>query len=265
VDWEVRQVSSEKGKGLFALRDFARHERILVERTFELDELQSGPPGPLAEFSALMPADGSSLDKFNLNCLGAGSSQENAVGLRHARANHACRPNAYHYFEPVTKVKILLTREAIAQGDEITHSYVHDLPLRSATIMLQEKWGIFCPDDCACKEVSRINQLVKVEELDQQGVSQLQKGEARAALRSVKELLAFEETLDASAITRTLHVGFQAAIALGEVSEALVFAKQGLALAEGSFGPASENAVKYRPLVENPKQHRLYKVMLQKD
>jgi hypothetical protein len=264
VDWEVRLVSSEKGQGLFAMRDFARHERILVERTFELDELQSGPPGPQAEFSALMPADGSSLDKFNLNCLGAGSSQENAVGLRHARSNHACRPNAYHYFEPVTRVKILITREVIAKGDEITHSYVHDLTLPAATFMLQEKWGIFCPDDCACKDVSWINQLATVEELDKQGVNQLQKGEAKEALRSVHELLAFEETLDASAITRTLYVGFQAAIALGQVPEALVFAKQGLALAETSFGPSSENALKYKPLVENPTQHRLYKVMLPK-
>jgi hypothetical protein len=101
--------------------------------------------------------------------------------------------------------------------------------------------------------------MTRVEELDEQAARQLQNGKATESLRSVKALLILEETLQALAVSivRTLYDEFQATIAIGKVSDAVSFAKQALALSEASFGPVSEEALRFKPRVKNPKQHRL--------
>jgi hypothetical protein len=136
-------ISSAKGKGLFALRDFARHEHILVERSYKFDELVAGSLGLQAEFAALMLDGASKRDKFKLNCLAGDSPSARTLAIRISRANHDCLPNAYHYLEPATRVKLLLTSSPIVRGDEITISYILEKPPPIAMLMLQSKWASF--------------------------------------------------------------------------------------------------------------------------
>jgi hypothetical protein len=209
-----------------------------------------------------MPYDGSPLDKFELNYLGRADDNP-VIGIRIARANHTCRPNAYHFFETATRAMLLLTSAPIAKGDEINISYTNCMTASSATSLLQAKWGVFCPDGCACKSSSWVDQMAWVAELDQQATDQLTHREGEEALRGFKDLLLLKESLQSSASTTTLTLYdcFQAAIALGHVPEALSFVKQAFALAEQSFGPASEKALKYKTLVEDPMLHDLYAVL----
>ena len=53
-------------------------------------------------------------------------------------------------------------------------------------LMLQAKWDIHCPEDCACKDKDLAKQMREARSLDATIASSLQAGRAKRSLRSAK-------------------------------------------------------------------------------
>ena len=65
-------MGGNKGLGLVSLRDYVRHEIIMVDRGLSKREFLCEDCG---ECDTLMPVDGSREDRFNLNAMACGSSE----------------------------------------------------------------------------------------------------------------------------------------------------------------------------------------------
>lgn len=102
---------------------------------------------------------------------------KNCVGLRVARVNHDCRPNAGFIYDETARVEILFAQKEIPTGEEVCISYCSFANLNSERPIpptakndpeaefefvqrtLLTTWGITCPSNCYCKDPS-IRQLV---------------------------------------------------------------------------------------------------------
>jgi hypothetical protein len=254
-----------KGKGLVALRAFAPGDRILVERTYSLEDVLARPL-LVAEVNALMPAGGSLRDKISLNALSNGSvplSESSQVAIRLSRANHACASNAMHAFEDNTRVKILVAERAIPPGEEIYIEYAGAFDPATPVqfyqlqrIMLKRKWNITCPGNCPCSDPALLALLERARELDASNARLLQAGQAAKALRSARALIALYDIMPVHRVTlqRAYFDAFQAAAAGGDRAVAATFARQGHTLAL-DLGPDSEPALRLAGFADDPTKY----------
>jgi hypothetical protein len=165
------QASPGKGMGVFALRDFARGEKIMAERSLfgEIIILdsplfgsavvtqQSGfggvmvPPVSQAAVDQLLPAGGSVVDKINLNSIASDDKGiKGGLFVRMSKVNHHCLGNTEHFFVAKRGVMVLSASFVIKRGQEITFAYkglagVADFKHRRRN--LEEAFGF----DCACE------------------------------------------------------------------------------------------------------------------
>ena len=273
TDVAVRRVDG-KGCGLFAMRNFARGEKLLVERAAITDprSLDGVPSGVVSAASALMPHNSSSLvAKFQLNCFEM-EGGNNGLFIMMAYANHACLPNALHHSLAAQHgVKILVASVDIAAGEEICHSYVsleaeRSLVGRGETMsgFLASKWGFTCR--CrACIDPSVRATLTRMRELDASMIACAGDGRLDEGLRLGSALIAAYDQVGYSPkyYARTYYVMFQLAIARQQtLKEALTYiqrARSSRVLLVGK-GTSCEEVRKFEQYVAAPKSHPSYLV-----
>jgi hypothetical protein len=283
-------TTQKKGLGVFALRNFARFERIMVERAFSLRELHTDKvPTRRAAVAQLMPLttkgngdgddDGDDDDKaaalqarFKLNCMGTLTPGLSVVCVRMSRVNHACAPNAAHTYESVSKAVILVALRAIRAGDEITFAYsdVLSSSTDSATrsvpdhvAKLRLTWNIVCPAHCACRDKRMHALTLQAKRLDWIGLRAVKAGLVQRALDAANELLELQRTVLMSPpndVNRTLHDAFQAAVSTQATltAQAPAFGKRLVALNSRIWGAHSADAAKYARLALDPSSHPAY-------
>ncbi|KAI9029158.1 hypothetical protein DFJ74DRAFT_477675 [Hyaloraphidium curvatum] len=240
VDWEIRHISDDKGLGIVAKRAFAADERILVERALRRDEIEGR-----AGVQELMPRDGSPDRKFGLNKLGSDGQEHLCVRL--SRANHACWPNAVHWFSEEHGVKILMSLKPITAGEEITISYTGalnaepvGLGIEASRMILEVKWGIRCPADCACRRPELVAEIERCRHLDEEIARLGRMFRSDEALVAVEGLLSAIDKLGFGMVSRrrALYDGFQIAAARkSTVEEAKRYARLACKAKELLFGP----------------------------
>ena len=261
-------MSETKGLGIIAKREFEPLERIMVERMFPEQDFQSRfkelTPFKQQEIENLMPKNGNLFSKFYLNFLGS-ENDPSGLCIRMSRVNHSCQPNAYHFYIPNLKVKVLLCETRILKGEEVTISYVDYMmsgrPFTFNSIILKEKYGIVCPPDCACKTTSFRELMERIRELDSAILRLGQLGKIKEALRFAKQFLDLQEEhkLDAVLTIRTCYDFFQLAIANSKtLAEGVKKLKDAANIALRLFGPSSDLYIKYSSLAKNPSSHQNY-------
>eukprot|EP00551_Chaetoceros_affinis_P012440 CAMPEP_0203678050 /NCGR_PEP_ID=MMETSP0090-20130426/30502_1 /ASSEMBLY_ACC=CAM_ASM_001088 /TAXON_ID=426623 /ORGANISM="Chaetoceros affinis, Strain CCMP159" /LENGTH=324 /DNA_ID=CAMNT_0050545133 /DNA_START=92 /DNA_END=1066 /DNA_ORIENTATION=- len=261
VDWEIRPVEG-KGMGVVALREFQAKERIMVEAPCGMDH---------DGIQTLMPHHGSIEDKVALNSLGCGhnlTTNGHTICLRMARCNHDCNPNASHFYDHATGMKILFAERVINAGEEISIAYAKvwnpDNPLspQQTRSLLQIKWNITCPDDCCCRDEAWCRGRRELMDMDRDVLQLGSMGECRKAFYKAKRMLqAYETTPGFSWLDkeRAMYDCFQMGIAQRSTLKAAIpFIHKVYNLAVELFTADSASALKYRRLLEDPKSHRNY-------
>lgn len=270
TDWRVAFISKEKGLGLIAMRAFVPGERIMVERLIQFEEAKvtnRESPSVRAAIELLIPKGGSLANKFALNSVGNADEQGGGLGLRISRANHACDGKASHHWISDFDVKALVANAAVAEGEEICINYTPATADPSAPraiyevglVMLRNKWGIICPDNCVCRDEDHAKKMDRARGLDEAISRNLSAGKSKIAQRQAVALNAILQSLQVpvgrSIMSRVLWDAFQCAIAGGRVADARGFATRGLALQD--LGPTSD-AARWKDAAENPTQWWTY-------
>jgi hypothetical protein len=236
--------------GMVALRDFVRGDRILVEPTVGLLDVQSFLPAQKTALMALTPADGTVADKFANNSIGDQHVEGDAfLGMRTCRANHACAFNACAVTDEGRI--ILLAERGIRPGEEICISYVDRSTQPPAVVasMLKERWGITCPSTCLCHDELFQEFVQKDRLMDQEILDLGSNGQEAQALRVAKELLNLRLARPAAHIhiVRTAYDAFTLALSQSStMHQASAFAELDLKLSTIMYVPntASHKATK---------------------
>jgi hypothetical protein len=222
TDWEIRP-SGTHGLGMFALRPFASGERILVEKPMAY----VGTDGSL-KFSyhthhamdmmnSLHHGDECSSPQtiFFLNSMEAGrrsGDPKNVLCLLMSRINHACNSNATHDYLSCNRVKVLVATKGIRVGEEITISYSMILcpsvdrfsPLFKHRVHLS-KYGIVCPEGCACTGSPRLDCVILIREYRERIIASASSDTRRSVRMALQALDLFsEDDKDAGLHTGTL-------------------------------------------------------------
>ena len=120
IDWEVREISPEKGLGVVALRKFHDGERVMIERGLTIEQVLSGQH-PAVE--NLEPRGGGLEEKFELNAVGVPDDGEDRLGVRVSRCNHGCDYNVQYWWTPPSRdgacTMVLVASRDIQVGEEI--------------------------------------------------------------------------------------------------------------------------------------------------
>jgi len=170
VDWAILDAGDSRGQGVFALRDFAVGEKIMVEGS-SLEAALNSPvtPGDLRALSAsvsasimalsphadMAPEGAAEIDaavqvKFTNNAISLGDEAgTSGLFVTIARVNHDCAGNCEHYYLEEHGMMMLVSSRSIAKGNEITFSYVNDCSSQAQRASKLLHWGIVC-GCCAC-------------------------------------------------------------------------------------------------------------------
>jgi hypothetical protein len=238
--------------GVFALRDFARGEKIMAERSLFgeiilLDSSlfgsaavtqQSGfggvmvPPASQAAVDQLLPAGGSVLDKISLNSIASDDKGiKGGLFVRMSKVNHHCLGNTEHFFVAKRGVMVLSASFVIKRGQEITFAYkglagVADFKHRRRN--LEEAFGFDCACEvCATAELS--SRILACLERDDQIEHLISRSRMEQAIRVGTRQLAEYDAIGMPLIHygRTYYDLFQAAIAKKQfVNQGRVFVRK---------------------------------------
>jgi len=218
IDWEIREISADKGLGVVALKTIPAGFRIMVEKGLTMADVIKGQPP--AAVHDLCPKGGSLKEKFELNSMSC-RGHVSVLCVRGSRFNHACDPNACHFFESTSGVKVFIAEREIKVGEEIVFSYssVDDISETQPAFLdpafcrsiLKTKWGITCPPDCICYDEKRRKLVQEARELDGLILKRASVADSKGALQAARQLIKLEETLKLSIITRcrTYYDAFQ--------------------------------------------------------
>lgn len=211
IDYEIRDAGEGKGLGLFALRDFERGEKILVERavaTQPADGMGSSIDfSKLNESSTLMsatmalaPAGTSSLyEKFATNSAALGTEEDEGGGglfINFSRVNHDCIGNSDHYYASDQKLKLLVASHTIPAGAEVTFSYAGNAPT-SARGMLLRMRGFNCTC-AACLNPDIAAKLDHAIDLDRIIADLGRRNKTEQAIRAGESLIKIYDEVQAS-------------------------------------------------------------------
>jgi hypothetical protein len=273
------------GLGLVALRDLPPHFPLIVERGLERHQLDTHPG-----VMDLLPLPGTIDEKWTLNRMGTLLPNTSVLALRIARANHACDPNADHYYDEAHGLKILVTNRPITTGQEICISYTNygdvsvQMTVEEHQEVLQRKWGIgrcgCCPvtvadsvapttgtatataaTTCLCQDPLHQQQLEHGRALDYAIMDFGRAGDIAMALAAGEELLAYHEAHHGGhvAIARTCYDLFQVCITTpAYLDDGVAYLRRAYALSCQCTGPRSDSSAKYASLLQDPTQHNAY-------
>ena len=160
VDWEIREVEG-KGLGLFALRDFRKDEKVMVERPVlgpghnnfseELSVLYARrnrvDQAVLDAVDTLSPrgTDSTIQEKIDINTFQVAKKGGGLVlYINVSRMNHSCVPNTIHRYSNGRNVGLLVAARKIKKGDEIVISYCPKMPRDHAKFKLVMIYGFRC-------------------------------------------------------------------------------------------------------------------------
>ncbi|KAJ1458567.1 hypothetical protein M885DRAFT_561790 [Pelagophyceae sp. CCMP2097] len=276
-DFEVRAAEG-KGLGLFALRDFQRCEKILVERpVITVDKHDAAalarvrlPPDEAASVQtavdALAPGSGDLRRTFETNCC-ALDDGDSAGGLfvHFSRVNHDCVGNSAHVFVPEHGLMLLVANFEISRGAEVTFSYCEQVPSKAERAWkLQFAWGFSCAC-AACNDAGLGAKLDRVYDLDAAVARLGSTGNVAASLRAGRALVCLydELRLPRRLYSRTFYDMFQIAISKrAHHRDAFKFIKLYPALshehAQLYYGCDCQEVRMKAKLVADPSSHRNY-------
>ncbi|KAF2137363.1 uncharacterized protein K452DRAFT_110241 [Aplosporella prunicola CBS 121167] len=194
------------------------------------------------------------------------NAQESGLFLTAARLNHACAPNAQNTWNATLDKLTVHVVKDVAEGDEITISYLDGAGPRSARQQkLHEAFGFACA--CATCSLSlperqdsdeRQDEIAELDELvadDARPGATLFRGLEH--VHTILLLLQAEGIADAR-VPRAYEDAFQIAVAHGDVGRARVFAERAYAGRVVCEGEDSAEVVRLRGLVERPSRHPLF-------
>lgn len=127
-DYAIRECEfKSRGLGVFALRDFKRGEKAMVERPLIVTLTGSSevPATAKASVDALLPVGGSLLEKIALNGISCDDGDTRGSGLlvNMSKVNHDCIGNCMHNYIDHDKVVLLVCSRDISAGEELTYPY----------------------------------------------------------------------------------------------------------------------------------------------
>ena len=259
LDWEVVEIPS-KGLGLRAISSIPCLSRIMVDGLRAMDD-------PVLQ--TLEPKDGTFAQKFELNCLGGDTYDENSyICARISRANHNCNPNAAHYLDNTAKAKVLYAERDIQPDEEICISYTNftdcsaSMTPEEARFILAIKWKIQCSPDCYCYQPDIVEAAERAKYLDEQiQIVASTSPNTTKALKLIRELLSIHEKISSSQVSRmrTFYDGFQIAIMKRDtLSAATSFIQAAYDIKSHILSPKSEEVKTMETYLENPSSHRNY-------
>lgn len=198
-----------------------------------------------------------------------GDSTETGVFELASRFNHSCLPNAQHVWKANRKVMEVRAMSDIAEGAEITMSYLSPREflqthkVRQST--LQDRYG-FCCDCGACKgpEVkvrdSRRTELLRMDDAVGGGLIVSNPARAMKFCQQVIELFPLESL--SGEVPRVYFDAFQVALAHGDQARASEFMKIKIRLRKLYEGDdASDLTPESNAWVERPQAHYTYRAV----
>lgn len=277
VDYEIKETE-DKGLGMFALRDFQRGEKILVERAVAtqatLGPRRLGQPinkdqlenkNVLKATMNLAPIESKDLRViYMVNDAALGDIHEDVgtgLFINFSRINHDCVGNSAHFYESDLGLKLLVASDTISAGKEITFSYANNTPT-SERIMRMQLRGFEC--SCiACQNPSIAAKLDKQVELDKKIMNLGSQGKIEQAIQAGKALLRIHDELKGSDMeyARTYYDLYQVAITKQKtVKQGIGFIKEAHKCALRFYGrEKSPQVQKFKQYAENPSSHRNYR------
>jgi len=223
-DYEIRQVDDNVGMGVFALRDFTKNEKVMVERP--LLKWRSGsllwrfdsqvPESARKAVAALVPIEGSQGEKMARNGMSCteGDGGETGLFVSMSRINHECMPNADHQFLHHRGVKILVASRVIRKGEQMTISYTASFKPRDARRAHLAHYYSFNCNCSVCNDPTLERKLNRAHELDERILQLASSGNVEAAMRNGRALLQIYNELSFSSwlYQRSYYDLFQVAI-----------------------------------------------------
>lgn len=268
VDFEIR-ATDDRGFAIFALREFARGEKVLSERSM-MSVLKNGDivradNCNMEAIFSLVPEDSSDvMKKFSLNAMSCRTAEfpedvETGLFMLTARGNHACLSNTQPCYMKDIGILVLVASRQIMPGEEITYQYINDFSPEIYD-QLQSKWGFQCR--CKACENSEIGEaLRRINDLDNKLLAYGRSGKYDMALRCGKSLIALYDKLQESPrfYERTYFDMFQMAVTrqstMKDAVKYIRLALESHVLFIGADGP---NALEYQMYNENPASHKNY-------
>ena len=167
-DYVIKPSEQFEGLGVFALRDFAKSEKIMASRAFIVSNLHKINRTQQNAILQLQPEKSDLIaDKFDFNALDCGPRESPVLSLHASRINHQCPfvENCCHLWIKEHEILIIYAKQNIKSGEELTISYINSFDSYSE---LSDKWGINCNcDGCSLptnmeyqKKISQLNNFV---------------------------------------------------------------------------------------------------------
>jgi len=270
VDYEIRKVNDRVGQGLFALRNFSKNDKIMVERPIfvapndgrRFDPRSPVPASAQRAVDAMLPHGGSLEEKMIVNAIDV-SDTEAGLFLVMAIANHDCIGNADHMYLEDYGIRILVASRNILKGEEIRHYYTDPLtPRKQRRSKLRRLYGIKC--NCVVCSSPTLEKLVcEVHELNQTMELSVEIGETELAIEKGKELLSIYNDMGvvSTKIQMWVHFDmFRAAIMRkATVNDGVEYLRNAHRCYVEYTGDNQNSEVKrMEELIESPQKHRDY-------
>ena len=270
VDYEIRKVNDRVGVGLFALREFSKNDKIMVERPIVVapnDGSKFAPYGNVpvsAEpaLNAMQPYGGTLEEKMTLNAIDV-SDKDAGLFLVMAIANHDCIGNADHMYLEDYDVRVMVASRNIRKNEEIRHYYTDPLtPKQQRSKKLRRLYGIHC--NCVLCSSPELEKLVcEIYDLNQRLEFCVQMGAIDSAIGKGHKLLSIYNNIGVISTKLEMWVYFemfQAAImSKSTVEDGLGFLRKAHQCYVEYTGDNQNSEVKrMEELMESPQKHKDY-------
>ena len=294
VDFDVCDAGPSRGHGVFALRDIARGEKVLVERCVltvqeeDLDEfkkanalsekLNQAPASIQHAVMALVPQDmpESEDDKILLDAFPAyfkfkcNTFDIDPVGIgiciTASRFNHSCLPNCGRQYLADQELMLISAAVPIKAGEELTIRYTEEHLAQNFEAhrdFIMSNWGFRCM--CrVCSSETLQETLVKIAKMDRLLFALGNNGKEKEAYALGEKLLALYADIDIQPIhwQRTYFDMFQMAVlrksTLGDAQKCIDKSLEYCILTIGGSKPESAELRQLRAYAANLETHPLY-------
>lgn len=271
-DYTIRDC--QWGKGVFALRNFEKNEKIMVERPvlrFASNifcypkSISEVPPAARDAVKALV---GNSfkeiINRNGMSCTAPGEEGETGLFVTMSRVNHDCMGNADHNYLEKQDVKILVASRSIQEGEEITISYVCGEGTDERKWRLQTNYNFTC--SCTvCQNPDLEAKLTRAAELDNSIMELASNGRIDQAMRKGKALLSLRDELDMSTwlYYRTYYDLFQVCITKKKyVREGRSYIRKAYEAVLAYYGDEDQPEVlRMKAFLQDPSSHRNYLIL----
>ncbi|KAK8080312.1 hypothetical protein PG997_008130 [Apiospora hydei] len=176
-----------------------------------------------------------------------------------SRLNHACRPNAQYYFDPLTLTQHVHAVRDIHPGEEITVSYINAFQThRRRQKKIASMWHFGCTCDFCSKNRHQIKasdeRILQIQKLIKEFQDRTPRSKATpqaaelliSLYRQEKLWYAFYEAYTMAALEYSF---------VGEERQAIMYARLAIEHGIASAGPDDENVEMMRTLARDPRNH----------